>query len=82
MTAAARAARRPSDVPRPIAAYQRDLGVSSSVGSLVLVGGRLWGVLAVHRTRPEPFPPDIYISQPALVADVISQAAGSVRGTT
>jgi signal transduction histidine kinase len=47
-----------SDVPGPIAAFVRAAGVSSSVGSPILVDGRLWGAVAVHTTRPEPLPPD------------------------
>jgi PAS domain S-box-containing protein len=47
-----------SAVPGPIAAFFRDVGVSSSVGSPILVEGRLWGALAVHTKQPEPLPPD------------------------
>jgi GAF domain-containing protein len=46
-------------VPGPIAAFIRDVvGIRSSVGSPILVEGRLWGALAVHSTRAEPLPPD------------------------
>jgi PAS domain S-box-containing protein len=48
-----------SDVPGPIAAFIREhLAVTSSVGSPILVEGRLWGALAVHSRRPEPLPAD------------------------
>jgi signal transduction histidine kinase len=47
-----------SEVPGPIAAFVRDGGVTSWVGSPILVGGHLWGAVAVDRTRPEAFPPD------------------------
>jgi signal transduction histidine kinase len=47
-----------SDVTGTIASALRDAGIRSSVGSPILVGGRLWGALAVHTTRPHPFPPD------------------------
>ena len=48
-----------ADVPVPIAAFIREeLGVSSSVGSPILVEGRLWGALAVHLKGSEPLPAD------------------------
>jgi PAS domain S-box-containing protein len=48
-----------ADVPGPIAAFIRDeLGVSSSVGSPILVAGRLWGALAVHSKQAQPLPSD------------------------
>jgi GAF domain-containing protein len=46
-------------VPGPIAAFIRDVvGIKSSVGSPILVEGRLWGALAVHSTQVEPLPAD------------------------
>ncbi|WP_433221942.1 DUF4118 domain-containing protein [Dactylosporangium sp. CS-047395] len=45
-----------ADMPGPVAAFARDLGVHSSVGVPILVEGRLWGVAAVAWTRPEPLP--------------------------
>jgi signal transduction histidine kinase len=47
-----------SDVPGTIATLLRDVGIRSSVGSPILVDGRLWGALAVHTRRPHPFPAD------------------------
>ena len=47
-----------SDVPGPISAFIRDIGISSSVGSPILVEGRLWGALAVHTKQPQPLPAD------------------------
>jgi GAF domain-containing protein len=46
------------DVPGPLAASVRELGIRSSVGGPILVEGRLWGALAVHSTRAEPLPAD------------------------
>jgi PAS domain S-box-containing protein len=47
------------DVPGPIAAFIRDeVGISSSVGSPIVVKGRLWGALAVHTKQPQPLPMD------------------------
>jgi PAS domain S-box-containing protein len=46
-------------VPGPIAAFLRDeVGVRSSVGSPIVVEGRLWGALAVHSKLPAPLPPE------------------------
>ena len=46
------------DVPGPIAAFIRELGITSSVGGPILVDGGLWGALAVHSKRAEPLPAD------------------------
>jgi PAS domain S-box-containing protein len=47
-------------VPGSIAAFVRDeLGISSSVGSPIVVEGRLWGALFVHSTQlHQPLPRD------------------------
>jgi PAS domain S-box-containing protein len=46
-------------VPGPVAAFMRDeLGITSSVGSPIVVEGRLWGALAVHSQQAEPLPAD------------------------
>jgi signal transduction histidine kinase len=48
-----------ADVPGRTAAFVREeLGVRSSVGSPIVVEGRLWGALIVHSTEPEPLPAD------------------------
>jgi PAS domain S-box-containing protein len=47
-----------NDVPGPIAAVIRELGIRSSVASPILVDGRLWGALAVHTKQPQPLPMD------------------------
>jgi signal transduction histidine kinase len=41
----------------PIAEEARGLGIQSSVGCPILVGGRLWGVVAASRMSDRPFPP-------------------------
>jgi signal transduction histidine kinase len=41
-----------------IAREARALGIRSSVGCPILVGGRLWGVIAASTKREESFPPD------------------------
>jgi PAS domain S-box-containing protein len=46
------------DVPGPVAAFTRELGINSSVGAPILVDGDLWGALSVHSKQAEPLPPD------------------------
>ncbi|HEY2603026.1 MAG TPA: GAF domain-containing protein [Thermoleophilaceae bacterium] len=45
-----------SDVPGPIAEFIRQLGIRCSVGTPIVVQGRLWGALAIHSRRPVPLP--------------------------
>jgi GAF domain-containing protein len=48
-----------ADVPGRTAAFVREeMGVRSSVGSPIVVEGRLWGALIVHSTHTEPLPAD------------------------
>jgi signal transduction histidine kinase/ketosteroid isomerase-like protein len=48
-----------TEVDGAIAAFVRDeLGVRSSVGSPIVVEGRVWGALFVHSIQPEPLPAD------------------------
>jgi signal transduction histidine kinase len=42
----------------PIAREARELGIRSSVGCPIVVGGRIWGVIAASTTREAPFPLD------------------------
>jgi signal transduction histidine kinase len=42
----------------PVAQQVRSTGIRAAVGVPVLVGGRLWGVMAVGSSRPEPLPAD------------------------
>ena len=43
--------------PGAIAREARAVGIRSSVGCPIVVGGRLWGVIAASTRREEPFPP-------------------------
>jgi signal transduction histidine kinase/putative methionine-R-sulfoxide reductase with GAF domain len=47
-----------ADAGGPVAEKVRSIGVRAAVGVPVLVGGRLWGVMAVGSSRPEPLPAD------------------------
>jgi signal transduction histidine kinase len=42
----------------PIAEEAHALGIRSSVGCPIVVGGRTWGVIAASTRRTAPFPPD------------------------
>jgi signal transduction histidine kinase len=45
-----------SAVPGPVAGFTRRLGVRATVGSPVVVAGRLWGLVVVDSRREEPLP--------------------------
>jgi GAF domain-containing protein len=47
-----------ADATDPSAAAAREAGVRSSVGTPIIVEGRLWGVIGVGSTREQPLPPD------------------------
>ena len=44
--------------PEPIARENQALGIRSSVGCPIIVGGRTWGVIAASTRREARFPPD------------------------
>lgn len=48
----------PEQVSGPIAALVRELGVTSTVGTPIVVEGRLWGGMSVSSKQPEPLPMD------------------------
>ena len=61
-----------------VAENVRSIGVRAAVGVPVLVGGRLWGVMAVGSSRPEPLPADTEMRIGAfteLVATAIANTA-------
>jgi signal transduction histidine kinase len=67
-----------TDAVGPAAEHARSLGVRAAAGVPVLVGGRVWGVMAVGSSRPEPLPADIEMRIGAfteLVATAIANAA-------
>jgi signal transduction histidine kinase len=65
-----------SEVSGPIAEFIRDeLGVRSTVGTLIVVEGRLWGALAVHSRQPLPQDSESRMEQfSELVATAIGNA--------
>jgi len=62
-------------IPGPIAAFIRDeLGVCSTVGTPIVVEGRMWGVLAVHSRQPLPQGSESRMEQ---FSDLLATALGN-----
>jgi PAS domain S-box-containing protein len=57
----------------PIARENRALGIRSSVGCPIVVGGRTWGAIAASTRREAPFPPDTE-SQIANFTELVAMA--------
>jgi signal transduction histidine kinase len=68
-------------VPGRIAAFVRDeLGIASSAGSPIVVEGRLWGALFVHRKKThQPLPPDTE-SRLAGFTELVATAIANAEG--
>jgi PAS domain S-box-containing protein len=67
-----------AEVSGPIAAFVREhLGINSSVGSPVVVEGRVWGALFVHSTSGEPLP----TGTEARLADFTELVATAISNT-
>jgi signal transduction histidine kinase len=67
-----------TDAVGPAAEYARSIGFRAAVGVPVLAGGRLWGVMVVGSSRPEPLPADTEMRIGAfteLVATAIANTA-------
>ena len=67
-----------SNASGPVTEKVRAIGVRAAVGAPVLAGGRLWGIMAVGSSRPEPLPADTETRIGAfteLVAMAIANAA-------
>jgi signal transduction histidine kinase len=58
----------------PIAREAQAAGIRASVGCPIVVGGRIWGVIAASKTGAEPFPP----STESRIADFTELAATAV----
>ena len=61
----------------PLADVARELGVRSTVGCPITVGGRLWGLIGVSSARPEPLPTDTE----ARLADFAELVATAIANT-
>ena len=62
----------------PIAREAQSLGIRSSVGCPIVVGGRIWGVIAASTTREAPFPPDTE-SQIADFTELVATAVANAE---
>ena len=60
-------------VPGPIAEFIRELGIRSTVGTPIIVGGRVWGALALHSKQSAPLAPDTE-SRMAQFTDLVGTA--------
>jgi len=68
-----------TSVPGPIAAFIHDtVGVRSSVGTPIVVEGRLWGALALHSRRSASFPPET-TSRMAQFTDLVGTAIANAE---
>ncbi|HEX3360640.1 MAG TPA: HAMP domain-containing protein, partial [Solirubrobacterales bacterium] len=67
------------DADGTIAEEARRLGIRSSVGSPIMVEGRLWGVIAASSKREEPFPPETE-SQIDEFTDLVATAIANAEG--
>ena len=70
------------DATGGVAEKVRLIGVRAAVGVPVLAGGRLWGVMAVGSSRPEPLPADTELRIGAfteLVATAIANTTARAR---
>jgi GAF domain-containing protein len=61
-----------------IAREARALGIRASVGCPIVVGGRLWGVIAASTNREEPFPADTE-AQIARFTELVATAVANAQ---
>ena len=70
-----------ADATGAVAKNVRSIGVRAAVGVPVLVGGRLWGVMAVGSSRPEPLPADTEMRIGAFT-ELVATAIGNTAART
>jgi PAS domain S-box-containing protein len=70
-----------SDVPGPIAAFIRELGIRCTVGTPIVVEGRLWGALALHSKQSAPLPPETE-ARMAGFTDLVGTAVANAEART
>jgi GAF domain-containing protein len=71
----------PEHAPGAIAALVRQLGVTSTVGTPIVVEGRLWGGMSVSSRQPEPLPTDTE-SRIADFAELVATAIANAEART
>jgi signal transduction histidine kinase len=69
----------PEQAPGPIAALVRQLGITSTVGTPIVVEGRLWGGMSVSSRQPGPLPTDTE-SRIADFAELVATAIANAEG--
>ena len=68
-------------IPGPVAALVRGLGVTSTVGTPIVVEGRLWGGISASSKQPEPLPADTE-SRIADFAELVATAIANAEART
>ena len=68
-------------IPGPVAALVRGLGVTSTVGTPIVVEGRLWGGISASSKQPEPLPTDTE-SRIADFAELVATAIANAEART
>jgi GAF domain-containing protein len=71
-----------SDASGPLSPFARERGVRSSVGTPIIVEGRLWGVMGAGSSAPQPLPADTearLASFTELLAAAIANAESRAR---
>jgi signal transduction histidine kinase len=71
----------PERASGPIAALVRQFGVTSTVGTPIVVEGRLWGGMSVSSRQPEPLPADTE-SRIADFAELVATAIANAEART
>jgi GAF domain-containing protein len=71
----------PEDRSGPIAALVRRFGITSTVGTPIVVEGRLWGGMSVSSKQTEPLPPDTE-SRIAAFAELVATAIANAEART
>jgi signal transduction histidine kinase len=71
----------PEDRSGPIAALVRRFGITSTVGTPIVVEGRLWGGMSVSSKQTEPLPPDTE-SRIVAFAELVATAIANAEART
>jgi signal transduction histidine kinase len=72
---------RPEHASGPVSALARQLGVTSTVGTPIVVEGRVWGGMSVSSKQPEPLPADTE-SRIADFAELVATAIANAEART
>jgi len=67
-----------SDATGPLADYTRDAGIGSTVGSPIVVDGRLWGAMIAATRTDQPMPPETE-SRMAQFTELVATAISNMQ---